>query len=70
MMIPHHSVRYVHAGFIVRCIHLFSPFIAAKGKFIAEQGLRGFALWEASSDSNNLLVDAITNAIGVKEVSC
>lgn len=43
---------------------------AAKGKFIAEQGLRGFALWEASTDSNNLLVDAISNAIGIQEVSC
>lgn len=45
-------------------------FTAAKGKFIQEQGLRGFALWEASSDYNNLLVDAISNAIGVDEVSC
>ncbi|KAI0701967.1 glycoside hydrolase [Cytidiella melzeri] len=43
---------------------------AAKGKFIAEQGLRGFALWEASTDYNNLLVDAISNAIGIEEVSC
>ncbi|KAI0088180.1 glycoside hydrolase [Irpex rosettiformis] len=43
---------------------------AAKGKFIAEQGLRGFALWEASTDSNNLLVDSISNAIGIQEVSC
>ncbi|KAI0340359.1 glycoside hydrolase [Trametopsis cervina] len=43
---------------------------AAKGKFIADQGLGGFALWEASSDYNDLLVDAISNAIGIDEVSC
>ena len=43
---------------------------AAKGKFIAEQGLRGFAIWEAAGDYNNLLVDAVSNAIGIEEVSC
>ena len=43
---------------------------AAKGKFIAEQGLRGFAMWEAAGDYNDLLVDSILSAIGVDEVGC
>jgi len=37
---------------------------AAKGKYIKDAGLRGFALWEAASDYNNILIDAITEAIG------
>lgn len=36
---------------------------AAKGQFISEMGLRGFAMWEAAGDHNTDLVDAITNAI-------
>ncbi|EKM57063.1 glycoside hydrolase family 18 protein [Phanerochaete carnosa HHB-10118-sp] len=41
--------------------------IAAKGQFIAEQGLRGFAIWEAAGDYNDLLLDAVSNAIGIEE---
>lgn len=41
--------------------------IAAKGKFIAEQGLRGFAIWEAAGDYKDLLLDAVSNAIGIEE---
>lgn len=40
---------------------------AAKGEFIREQGLRGFAVWEAAGDYNDLLVDAVSNAIGIEE---
>ncbi|EIW51657.1 glycoside hydrolase [Trametes versicolor FP-101664 SS1] len=43
---------------------------AAKGRFINEAGLRGFAMWEAAGDSNDILLDAITNAIGIEEVDC
>ncbi|KAI0634770.1 glycoside hydrolase [Trametes polyzona] len=43
---------------------------AAKGKFINEAGLRGFAMWEAAGDSNDILLDAISNAIGIEEVDC
>lgn len=43
---------------------------AAKGKFIAEAGLRGFALWEAASDYQDMLVDSISNAIGIEQVGC
>ncbi|KIJ37307.1 glycoside hydrolase family 18 protein [Sphaerobolus stellatus SS14] len=31
----------------------------AKGQFIADRGLRGFAIWEAGSDSSDMLLDAI-----------
>jgi chitinase len=43
---------------------------AAKGKFIADQNLRGFAIWEAAGDYDDLLVDAVSNAIGIDEVGC
>ncbi|KAI0360379.1 glycoside hydrolase [Trametes cingulata] len=43
---------------------------AAKGRFINEAGLRGFAMWEAAGDSNDILLDAISNAIGIEEVDC
>lgn len=32
---------------------------AAKGSFIATNGLRGFAMWEAGGDSDDLLLDSI-----------
>ncbi|GJE93368.1 glycoside hydrolase family 18 protein [Phanerochaete sordida] len=40
---------------------------AAKGQFIAEQGLRGFAIWEAAGDYQDLLLDAVSSAIGIEE---
>ncbi|THH00031.1 hypothetical protein EW026_g2419 [Hermanssonia centrifuga] len=43
---------------------------AAKGKFINEAGLRGFAMWEAAGDYQDILLDAISNAIGIEEVGC
>lgn len=36
----------------------------AKGKFIQSQGLKGFSMWEAGGDYNNILVNSIRNAIG------
>ena len=41
---------------------------AAKGNFINSAGLRGFAMWEAGGDFNDILLDAISNAIGIEEV--
>ncbi|KAL7283986.1 hypothetical protein ACG7TL_001259 [Trametes sanguinea] len=43
---------------------------AAKGKFINDAGLLGFAMWEAAGDSNDILLDAIEQAIGFEEVDC
>ena len=43
---------------------------AAKGKFINDQGLLGFAMWEAAGDSDDILLDAISDAIGIEDVSC
>ncbi|KAH8115964.1 glycoside hydrolase [Phellopilus nigrolimitatus] len=37
---------------------------AAKGKFIADTGLAGFAMWEAGGDSGDILLDAIRGAVG------
>ena len=52
------------------CLSLLTTRLAAKGKFIRDKGLRGFAMWEASSDFNDLLVDSISQAIGIEEVGC
>ncbi len=32
---------------------------AAKGQFIADMGLAGFAMWEAGGDYHNILLDSI-----------
>jgi len=37
---------------------------AAKGNFITQAGLAGFAMWEMGGDYNNILFNAITSAIG------
>ncbi|KAF8999063.1 glycoside hydrolase [Cyathus striatus] len=41
---------------------------AAKGQFINDQGLKGFAMWQAAGDSNNILMDAISDGMGLEEV--
>ncbi|KAH9057749.1 chitinase [Lactarius vividus] len=38
---------------------------AAKGKYIRDAGLAGFAMWETGGDSNDILLDAINSAAGV-----
>lgn len=35
----------------------------AKGGFIKSSGLRGFALWQAGSDSKDILLDSILGGI-------
>ncbi|KAG1725270.1 glycoside hydrolase family 18 protein [Suillus paluster] len=37
---------------------------AAKGEFIKEAGLRGFSMWEAGGDYNDMLLDSIIDAMG------
>ncbi|KAI0777381.1 glycoside hydrolase [Trametes elegans] len=43
---------------------------AAKGRFINDAGLRGFAMWEAAGDYQDTLLDAISEAIGIEDVDC
>lgn len=40
---------------------------AAKGKFIKETGIRGFAMWEAGGDFNDILLDSIIETSGIKK---
>jgi len=42
-----------------------SSSIAAKGKYIDNAGLAGFAMWQAGGDSDDILLDAMNSAIGV-----
>ncbi|KAF6762204.1 chitinase [Ephemerocybe angulata] len=39
---------------------------AAKGNFIKNSGLKGFALWEAGGDSNSILLNSIRGAVGFR----
>lgn len=45
-----------------------SIFSAAKGKFIDDSGLAGFAVWHIAGDSNDILVNAISGAMGLEQV--
>jgi chitinase len=38
---------------------------AAKGNFIKSSGLRGFAMWEASGDYQDILLDSIRSSLGL-----
>ncbi|KAG0708627.1 glycoside hydrolase family 18 protein [Suillus ampliporus] len=37
---------------------------AAKGRYIEKTGLRGFSMWEAAGDYNDMLLDSIIDGIG------
>lgn len=43
---------------------------AAKGRFIHESGLLGFAMWEAAGDYEDMLLDAISDGLGIGEDAC
>ncbi|THV08265.1 glycoside hydrolase family 18 protein [Dendrothele bispora CBS 962.96] len=40
---------------------------AAKGEFISDMGLAGFAIWEAGGDYNDLMLDAIRGTAGFED---
>ncbi|KAF8801135.1 endochitinase [Phlegmacium glaucopus] len=40
---------------------------ADKGKFIVDQNLAGFAMWQIAGDSNDILVSAISDAMGIAQ---
>jgi len=40
-------------------------YTAAKGNFINDAYLAGFAMWEAGGDSDDILLDAIRSGIGI-----
>lgn len=40
---------------------------AAKGKFIASENLRGFAMWEAGGDYQDILLNSIRAASGFQD---
>ncbi|KAF8899789.1 glycoside hydrolase family 18 protein [Gymnopilus junonius] len=41
---------------------------AAKGKFIDDNGLAGFAVWHIAGDSNDILLNSISDAMGLEQV--
>ncbi|XP_006463964.1 hypothetical protein AGABI2DRAFT_208965 [Agaricus bisporus var. bisporus H97] len=40
--------------------------MAAKGKFIEENGLKGFAMWQVAGDQRDMLLDAISGALDIQ----
>lgn len=44
--------------------------IAAKGNFINDNNLAGFAVWHVGGDFNDILLDAISDAIGIADQDC
>ncbi|KAF8329382.1 chitinase [Cantharellus anzutake] len=42
----------------------------AKGEFIRQKGLKGFAMWEAAGDWDDLLLDAIREGAGFPNTPC
>ena len=57
MMPPHFVCHF--SNFIVRRIAVNLFWTAAKGQYIHDTGLAGFAMWTASGDSDDILLDAI-----------
>lgn len=41
---------------------------AAKGQFIKDNGLRGFAMWEVAGDEHDILLDSISQAMNIEAV--
>ncbi|KAH0581984.1 hypothetical protein H2248_011647 [Termitomyces sp. 'cryptogamus'] len=41
---------------------------AAKGQFINDKGLKGFAMWDSSGDFNDILLDSISGAMGIEQI--
>jgi chitinase len=41
---------------------------AAKGMFIGDNGLKGFAMWEVAGDEHDILLDAISQALDIQSV--
>jgi chitinase len=42
---------------------------AAKGAYIKSAGLRGFSMWEAGGDSQDILLNAIRGGAGVSNLA-
>lgn len=40
--------------------------LAAKGQYINSVGLKGFAMWDAAGDYKSILLDSISNAMGIE----
>ncbi|KAF7334280.1 Glycoside hydrolase family 18 protein [Mycena sanguinolenta] len=40
---------------------------AAKGRFINDQGLLGFAVWDVTGDQNDILLDSLHEAMGIEQ---
>lgn len=59
---PQMQIQYFHTL-------TFSTTSAAKGNFVNQAGLKGFAMYEAGGDFDDILLDSITNAAGF-EVGC
>lgn len=67
---PHLSVCHFELSIYISSDHYdlhvylsLCSHIAAKGKFISDMNLAGFAMWEAGGDYNDILLNSIRQAI-------
>ena len=65
-MMPPRSVRrtlylFHESLLICACLH----HTAAKGSYVHDVGLLGFAMWNAAEDYDDILVDAISEGAGI-----
>ena len=51
------------SSFLARSWLIVFLFLAAKGNFISDTGLAGFAMFETGGDSNDILLDSIRAAM-------
>jgi chitinase len=47
---------------------MLTNYVAAKGKFISDNGLAGFAVWHVGGDSKDILLSAISDAMEIEQV--
>ena len=59
---------FVHIYFTIDAPFSFFLDLADKGNFIMDSGLAGFSMWHIVGDSNDILVDAMSNAMGIAQV--
>jgi chitinase len=48
---------------------LTNSLLAAKGEFINNQGMAGFAVWHIAGDSKDILLNAISDAMEISDCS-
>ena len=65
-MTPLALVRFISSQELDSSLKLYIT--AAKGKFIADNDMAGFAVWHVGGDSGDILLDAISDSMGLEQI--